>query len=260
MDQERVSLEEVASVLGISKSTLRYWESLGLITSLRGENNYRCYAPRDIVDIDDVRLLRKVGVPLRDIPRLQHFTCSELEDFYLGLSDQLGKRIAGMLEAQRELGRRAGLVRMVERLSCCDVEVVGGEELGVPWGIAPFDIRAREDYVRYQTDPHAMRYALVFLSDGTAPRDGWILEEPPAEEERLLWDPCEKEGQFARFLLKARADDVLRNNLAEVRDKLREEGFALGDVVARYLTDVFDDDWQAKVACYQAFGELLPLP
>jgi len=61
---------EVAKTYGISNRTLRYWEDMGVLRSLRAENGYRYYDGENIARINHIVLLRKLKMPIADIERI----------------------------------------------------------------------------------------------------------------------------------------------------------------------------------------------
>ncbi len=60
MRRERFSIREVASVTGVSASTLRQWERRGLLRPARTAKGHRRYTEQDISRIRDIQRLRSV--------------------------------------------------------------------------------------------------------------------------------------------------------------------------------------------------------
>jgi len=57
----------IAAKSGLSVRTLRYWEQVGILKSLRGENGYRYYDKESLVRIERIALLKRWEIPLADI-------------------------------------------------------------------------------------------------------------------------------------------------------------------------------------------------
>jgi len=55
-----LSVGETARILGISPSTLRLWENVGLITPARGNGRYRLYSPELLAVLKRIKYLRDV--------------------------------------------------------------------------------------------------------------------------------------------------------------------------------------------------------
>lgn len=62
------SIKEAAALLGVTPSTLRYWEDEGLIGSSRSKTgNYRMYSIHDLFAASYVSFYRNMGVPVKTI-------------------------------------------------------------------------------------------------------------------------------------------------------------------------------------------------
>lgn len=255
MESTSVSLDTVSSVLGVSKPTLRYWESEGLLRSERSDNNYRRYGARAIIDVSDISLLRQAGVPVRDIPAVKEMEAESLEAYYLDLSDTLSERIEGLLDAQRALNRRAQLIRVMQsdrREGCVKVSQAA---LEAPFGIAPFNIYDRNDFNTYLRDPYAMRYVLYGADATVLSEDGWILDRTGTSRE-LLWRPQPGTGAtWYRMPLCVNSDDRSDGNLGECLARMERAKARPGQMVARYLLDSFDRDKGMLCSYYRLYVE-----
>jgi DNA-binding transcriptional MerR regulator len=71
-----IKIGEAAAKYDISNRTLRYWEEAGILESCRMENGYRYYDELNIKKIRQIKLLRKLRLPIQDIQRI--FVSGEL--------------------------------------------------------------------------------------------------------------------------------------------------------------------------------------
>ena len=61
-------IKEAARYLGVASSTLRDWESEGLVQAGRGEaNGYRQYSLHDLIEASEIAFYRKLGVPVKEL-------------------------------------------------------------------------------------------------------------------------------------------------------------------------------------------------
>lgn len=60
----------IATKSGLSVRTLRYWEQIGILKSVRGENGYRYYEPQSVRRIERIAILKRWELPLADIERI----------------------------------------------------------------------------------------------------------------------------------------------------------------------------------------------
>lgn len=65
-------IQEVEALVGITKKNIRFYEQEGLIEPRRNrENGYRDYGDEDVETLKKIRLLRRLGLPIEEIRRLQ---------------------------------------------------------------------------------------------------------------------------------------------------------------------------------------------
>ncbi len=66
-----LTISQLASRFGLSRSTLLYYDSIGLLSpSMRSGANYRLYSEEDVERMELIDLYRKAGLPLADIARV----------------------------------------------------------------------------------------------------------------------------------------------------------------------------------------------
>lgn len=67
-----MKINEVEAQVGITKKNIRFYEEQGLLAPRRNsENGYRDYGSREVETLRRIKLLRKLGVPLGEIRRMQ---------------------------------------------------------------------------------------------------------------------------------------------------------------------------------------------
>lgn len=67
-----MKINEVEAQVGITKKNIRFYEEQGLIAPRRNsENGYREYGQSDVETLKQIKLLRKLGVPLEEIRQMQ---------------------------------------------------------------------------------------------------------------------------------------------------------------------------------------------
>jgi len=67
----RLTIGEVARRSGVPTKTIRYYESVGLLSEpARGDNGYRYYEPTAVRTLSFVRHARELGFPLDDVRAL----------------------------------------------------------------------------------------------------------------------------------------------------------------------------------------------
>jgi len=62
-----MKIGELETRSGASRHTLRYYEQIGLISPLRGTNNYRVYTAQTLQDLDFIQRAQSMGFSLGEI-------------------------------------------------------------------------------------------------------------------------------------------------------------------------------------------------
>ena len=102
-----LTISQLARRFGLSRSTLLYYDSIGLLSpSERSESNYRLYSESDVERMELIDIYRRAGLPLADIARV--------------LSPGQGD-LSGLLEARLrslngEIQKLRGQQRMIAQL------------------------------------------------------------------------------------------------------------------------------------------------
>ena len=109
------SIGEVSDIAGTSARTLRFYEETGLLVPTRSANGYRRYTPADLDRLQEILLLRHMGMSVADIPHALSATQQERQ--------QALTRHLKTLKAERN--RLDALIRTVE-------STIGHIEKGVP--------------------------------------------------------------------------------------------------------------------------------
>jgi len=102
-----LTIGQLARRFGVSRSTLLYYDSIGLLRpSARSAANYRLYDDADVARMERIDLYRRVGVPLSGIGRV-------LDSGGGALREVLEARLRRLDE---EIGALRGQQRLVARL------------------------------------------------------------------------------------------------------------------------------------------------
>ena len=97
-------INEVESVVGVSKKSIRYYESVGLFSPKRHQSNdYRDYSDEDVILLKKIKFLRELDVSINDLKRLKNEELS-LKDLSLAELKNLAKEkgIKGYTKMNKE--------------------------------------------------------------------------------------------------------------------------------------------------------------
>ena len=65
-----MKIKEMEQRTGIPSANIRYYEKEGLLHPVRKENNYREYSEEDLNRLEQIKILRLLGVSLEDIRKI----------------------------------------------------------------------------------------------------------------------------------------------------------------------------------------------
>lgn len=122
-----MKINEVESLVDITKKNIRFYEAEGLLAPRRNsENGYRDYGDEDVAALQRIKLMRKLGLPLEDIRQMlsgahtvgdgmrRHLVTLERERQNLDAAAKLCGELADCQERLADLDADALLTQMAE--------------------------------------------------------------------------------------------------------------------------------------------------
>ena len=113
--KELYQASEFAKLAGVTVRTLHHYDKLGLLRpKQRSDAGYRLYTARDFARLEQIVVLRFLGIPLKQIRRLLEpdarlkDVLRRQRDILFARRHQLDKAIAAINNAQRALERESG--------------------------------------------------------------------------------------------------------------------------------------------------------
>jgi len=177
-----VKINEVEALVGITRKNIRFYEGEGLLTPRRNsENGYRDYGEAEVQTLLQIKLLRKLGVPLEEIRRMQSGTHT--------VGDGMRRHLVSLERDRDNLEQAirlcAGLTDRQERLGDLDAGSILKEMEAMEQGGATFQNKQRQDVrIRYVA-PVVITVLMVLLMGSVAGLILWLTalsaeEAPPA--------------------------------------------------------------------------------
>ena len=163
---------EVEALVGITRKNIRFYEAEGLLAPRRNsENGYRDYGEAEVSVLLQIKLLRKLGVPLEEIRRMQNGVHT--------VGDGMRRHLV-TLERDRDNLEQAirlcgGLTDRQERLEDLDAGSILKEMAAMEQGGATFQNKQKKDVrIRYVA-PVAITAGMVLLMGGFVGLLLWII-------------------------------------------------------------------------------------
>ena len=119
-----MKIKEVEQRAGITRANIRYYEEEGLLNPVRNrENNYREYSEEDVKNLERIKVLRALGIPISDVKMLNAGA--------LSLDEVMEKRLERISEEEKNLREIEKVCRTIRQLDISFEEVdeqILGEE------------------------------------------------------------------------------------------------------------------------------------
>lgn len=100
-----MKINEVERQLGITKANIRFYEKEGLLSPIRRDNGYREYSEAHILQLKQIIILRKLGIPVQQI--------ADILDGALPLQDAVNSNIQSL---QAEIEKLNGALLLCRQL------------------------------------------------------------------------------------------------------------------------------------------------
>ena len=167
-----MKINEVEALVGITRKNIRFYESEGLLAPRRNlENGYRDYGEAEVNTLLQIKLMRKLGVPLEEIRRMQsgaHTVGDGMRRHLVSL-----ERDRDNLEQSIRLCDR--LTDRQERLGDLDAGGILKEMEAMEQSGATFQNKQRRDVrIRYVA-PVTIAAVMVLLMGGVAGLLLWVI-------------------------------------------------------------------------------------
>lgn len=116
----RLAIGEMSKLNNISIHTLRYYDKIGLLkpSEVNINSNYRYYDEYDCNKLSKIKLLREIGLPLKNIKFLLNGTLEELEESFLNIRDDLIKKINNLNEILYYLDEQLEQIEELKKGNC----------------------------------------------------------------------------------------------------------------------------------------------
>ena len=227
---ETFSIGEAAKFLNLPTSTIRYWDSIGLLTNSRNEaNDYRTFTYDDLFALYDVKFIRSLGLSTKDVQGIYRKSAKEVYE----VLEQTEKRLAE--EIERLKGEMAQIEQRKRHLSSTGFDLTGTHDLKID-----FTKMVRADLDENFT---ARKYLEKNCNSGIIwQQKGQSLEyvfcigtsfEDEIEEE-ILWE-YNSAFDYQPVIIEVDPADNDRNNLQEVVRTLTAKGYDIQQVIGEFL-------------------------
>ncbi|EOH98260.1 hypothetical protein UAW_01441 [Enterococcus haemoperoxidus ATCC BAA-382] len=240
MEKEKLlTVGQVAEIMKLPKSKIRYWDDMNLLTSSRNRHNgYRMFDMEDILTINDIDFYRRLDIPINKMTNLYRKSPEELWT----ILDETETRVAAEL-AELEKKQQGIKHRKKQLLSL--IELKEKEFIDEPLDverIIPIDLKDPDELQTYIDNPSSL---VVYIESNHEKEIiyGFAVTTKEFVEEETIWQqPEQPRYSYKQFLLTIKSDDPLENNFQSMKEKLEQQGYQTGTMVGRYIMTAEEQD------------------
>ena len=233
--EQRFHIGEIADLLEIPASKLRYWESQGLLRCDREpENAYRQYTVSDLMTLSDLSFYRNLGLSVRQVAKLDSMALEEHQQM-------CRRQITALLEQRRTL------IRQQQRLERYLQALETIEELRrhpfVPAVIdtaciVAFSLTDTTLLKQYTQNPYLYSRVQDSADLSKEQRGLTVPPETVGTGADILWQ--DHGGTYVAALMRETVQPDYPNDLAAVLATVQRE-YSTGIVISRFLARARED-------------------
>ena len=239
------SIGEISELLGIPKSTLRYWESEGLIEKQRDDsNNYRKYSSSSLFTISDLAHFRCLRMSLQDMKKLPHLSPEDLESSLDSLNQDLDKKLLELKMAKDYIIKKKEHINEYQKLIINQYQPEFPDYHQI-YHFSIDDTGAWATYIRDQC-----QCILIYDPEEGNVETGLVI--PTHDNHPKLWEK-DNSRQYLSFVLKVAYSNPTVEDFKPHLNHLKEQGYQITKILARYLFSACDERYYDY---YKAFAEV----
>ena len=179
-----MKINEVERLIGITKKNIRFYEEQGLLNPNRNkENGYRDYNEDDIRTLEQIKLLRKLGLPLDEIRMMQAGRST--------IADSMRRHLVILEREKQNLAQSEALCRQLKEeegtLQNLDAKILLEEMERLEQKGAAFQNKQKYDMRLSYVAPVLISVLMVLLMAGFMVMMAWTAKFDPDEAPPLAF-------------------------------------------------------------------------
>lgn len=125
--KNKILIHEVAKLLDLDESTIRFWEKKGLLHLKRDtENGYRYFDSQSLIEVMDIIFFRNLQLPIKDLINHLNATVKEREASFIAVREELVE-LKKIILSEAILDRRIKATAKVSNLQNLSASIIHKE-------------------------------------------------------------------------------------------------------------------------------------
>ncbi|WP_042272708.1 MerR family DNA-binding transcriptional regulator [[Clostridium] dakarense] len=228
---EKYTIKEISELFNIPKSTLRYWESEGLISSLRNNsNNYREYCTDSLIKICDIIFYRNLNIPVKDVSKTWKMSVSDTEELLLNSKDKLEQQITELESIKYKIDQNLEGIKTYNELKD------NPYRNGIPpfTSIVHLHLGQTKNVLNYINNQNILAFPL-HLGDKEIKHYGVVSNNIDSSNGKILWSCDNKKHEYIECLIRTEGEEVDQVYLQDHLDYIKSIGKNCGIILSKYL-------------------------
>ena len=226
------TIKEISELFNIPKSTLRYWESEGIIRSIRDdENNYRNYSSENLIEICDIMFYRSLNLPIKNLHKIWDNSISENEELFMKSKSDIENQIKELQLVKSKIERRLENIKLCNYLSENPYN-----KNNPPFNkIIHLHLGETKNVLSYINDQNVLAFHLE-TGTKTVEHYGIASNEDYNEDCTKLWEDDDNNKDYMECLIRTSMGEVDLQYLQAHLDYMESMGTKPGIILAKYIT------------------------
>ena len=231
-------INEIASILHIPASTIRFWEQKGIIRLKKNKSsNYREFTISDLMTLSDIKLYKNSGLALNQIKEIQKMTPQEHKILLEQKAIELKQQQQELLKQIEKIHAHISSINELYRLNS---NVFIEEDIDTEY-IVSFELYESEKLQQYVDNPYL--YSRVQFSDNIQEeRRGLTVDAKQISQyalQDIIW--TKRNNRYIVCLMKEEVTEGYPNNLGEILHTLQKK-YNTGYIISRFLLCAKEND------------------
>lgn len=241
---ETYTIKEISELFNIPKSTLRYWESEGLISSIRNDsNNYREYTNENLIKICDIIFYRNLNIPVKQLSYTWNASIEESKEFFINSCNELENQIKEIEATKRKIEQRLENLKTYDLLNSSTYKISSPPFKSISY----LHLGRTKNVLRYLNDQTLLAFP-IHIGQYDIEHYGIISNEISAVDNKILWATDDDSHEYLECLVKINDGKIDTDYLQKHLDYINESGKKPGIILARYLvSDNINDYFQSWI-------------
>lgn len=256
LDNMEFGIQEMADLLNVSQSALRYYEKKNLITTLRGEtSNYRKYSYRTLIELSDIIMFRNLGIPMNRLPDMLCATVDEEEKVIEEAIDKTEDELQDLFDSLKSLKYYRRKIQKYKQLKENKYRIVEKPEMEK---LVEFPFADPEYMNLYIGNPQRYASAVIF-SDSMESESckNAIIKDVAEPHDIVLWDAKEHKCRYLECILKGEYARARNGDLDQHIKYMKEHNLRPGFAIGKYLIAEYDEQEKKKYDYYHLWIQII---